>query len=165
MGSPEVAWLRLWGKAGCRPEWGRWVLGAIVSDSSRSAAVHFDGVTPILMVRDLAASLEFYVDKLGFTKDWDWGDPPGFASVSRGKVCLFLSQGSQGQAGMWLSIFVDDVDGLYEVYRGRGVTIRQPPTDFEWGMREMNVEDPDGHRLRIGSMSTVSTDNIDLVDG
>ena len=32
----------------------------------------------------------------------------------------------------------------------RGAIIREPPTDYPWGVREMNVEDLDGHRLRIG---------------
>ena len=49
-----------------------------------------------------------------------------------------------------MSIFVQDIDALYEDYKRRGTIIREPPTDFPWGVREMNVEDPDGHRLRVG---------------
>jgi uncharacterized glyoxalase superfamily protein PhnB len=49
-----------------------------------------------------------------------------------------------------MSIFVQDVDALHEDYKRRGAIIRQPPTDFPWGVREMNVEDLDGHRLRMG---------------
>ena len=49
-----------------------------------------------------------------------------------------------------MSIFVQDVDALYEDYQRRGAIIREPPTDYPWGVREMNVEDLDGHRLRVG---------------
>ena len=56
----------------------------------------------------------------------------------------------------------DFVDDLYGDYQQRGAIIRQPPTNFLWGVREMNVEDPDGHRLRIGSDATGPGDNTSL---
>lgn len=40
--------------------------------------------------------------------------------------------------------------------------IRLPPTNMPWGTREMNVEDPDGHRIRMGSDSTGPTDEDEL---
>jgi len=47
-------------------------------------------------------------------------------------------------------VFVDDVDRLHDEYLRSGAKILVPPTDHEWGMREMLVEDRDGHRLRMG---------------
>ncbi len=114
----------------------------------------FECVVPILNVKNFAESMDYYVNKLGFRKKWDWGDPPTFGSVTRGKVEIFLCEGAQGQPGMWMSIFVDDVDALHEEYKSRGAVIRQPPTNMPWGTREMNMEDPDGHRLRMGSHAT-----------
>jgi uncharacterized glyoxalase superfamily protein PhnB len=55
---------------------------------------------------------------------------------------------------MWMSIFMEDVDSLHLEYKRSGAIIRLEPTNMPWGTREMNVEDPDGHRLRIGSDST-----------
>jgi hypothetical protein len=43
----------------------------------------FAGVTPILNVRNFTASINYYVNKLGFRKRWDWGDPPTFGCVSQ----------------------------------------------------------------------------------
>lgn len=110
----------------------------------------FEHIVPILNVRSVPASIAYYVDKLGFDKKWDWGDPPGFACVGRDQIEIFLCQGGQGAPGTWISIFVQDVDALHEDYRRRGAIIRKPPEDYPWGVREMNVEDLDGHRLRIG---------------
>ncbi|MGH7176551.1 MAG: hypothetical protein ACREJC_04140 [Tepidisphaeraceae bacterium] len=42
--------------------------------------------------------------------------------------------------------------------------IRQPPTNFPWGLREMNVQDPDGHRLRMGSGTTEKDDQVALCE-
>ena len=41
----------------------------------------FEHVVPILTVRNIPASIDYYVDKLGFQKKWEWGDPPAFACV------------------------------------------------------------------------------------
>jgi catechol 2,3-dioxygenase-like lactoylglutathione lyase family enzyme len=124
--------------------------------------VYFESAIPILNVSSVPASISYYVDQLGFRLEWDWGDPPTFACVFRDKVRIFLCQGAQGAAGTWIAINVQNVDDLYEIYRNRGVTIRQKPTNFPWGMREMNVEDPDGHRLRMGSEATGPADGLPL---
>ena len=111
----------------------------------------FECLTPILRVKNFAASMDYYVHTLGFSKRWDWGEPPAFGCIARGKVEIFLSAGGQGQPGTWMSIFMTDVDALHEEYQKSGAIIRQPPTNMPWGIREMNVQDPDGHRLRMGS--------------
>ena len=123
---------------------------------------NFACVVPILHVKNFAASMNYYVDKLGFRKKWDWGDPPTFGCVTRGNVEIFICEGAQGQPGMWMSIFVDDVDALHEEYKSRGAIIRQPPTNMPWGVREMNVQDPDGHRFRMGCHSTGPADEDGL---
>jgi catechol 2,3-dioxygenase-like lactoylglutathione lyase family enzyme len=110
---------------------------------------NFECATPILNVKSLQASMDYYVQKLGFEKKWDWGDPPDFGCVRRGKVEIFLCEGGQGQPGMWMSIFMDDVDALYEEYKESGATILNPPTNYPWQTREMLVEDLDGHRFRM----------------
>jgi uncharacterized glyoxalase superfamily protein PhnB len=105
-------------------------------------------LVPVLNVGSVAASIDYYVNKLGFRKLWDWGDPPTFAGVGRDQVELFLSKDDWGGPTS-LSIFVQDVDALYEDYRKSGAAVRRPPTNFPWGVRGMDVEDPDGHRLRF----------------
>jgi catechol 2,3-dioxygenase-like lactoylglutathione lyase family enzyme len=118
----------------------------------------FECVIPILNVKNFAASMDHYVSKLGFKKKWDWGNPPTFGCVTRGNVEIFLCEGAQGRPGMRMSIFTEDVDALYEEYKRSGAIIRLTPKNMPWGTREMNVEDPDGHRLRMGSHATGPTD-------
>jgi uncharacterized glyoxalase superfamily protein PhnB len=56
----------------------------------------------------------------------------------------------QGNPGTWLAINVENVDEYYETIKARGAKIISPPDDKEWFMREMLVEDPDGHIIRFG---------------
>lgn len=110
--------------------------------------VEFEGVTPILRVKDLAASIEYYVGVLGFKLDWQ--GPGTFASVSRGRCTIFLCEGDQGHPGGWVWVGVGDAGALFEDYRSRGARVRHPPTNYEWSY-EMQVEDLDGNVLRFGS--------------
>ena len=42
------------------------------------------GVTPILNVSDIAESFLWF-EKLGWTKGWEWGQPPTFGGVCSGQ--------------------------------------------------------------------------------
>jgi uncharacterized glyoxalase superfamily protein PhnB len=122
----------------------------------------FHGVTPILNVKSVPKAISFYVDQLGFSKRWDWGDPATFGCVERDKVSIFVCEAAQGRSGTWVMIFLDSVDELYDEYTRRGVKILQRPTNMPWGTREMNVEDPDGHHIRFGSDSTGPSDPAEV---
>ena len=107
----------------------------------------FEGVSPILRVKNLSASIDYYVLKLGFKIDWQ---DPIFASVSRGRCHIFLSEGDQGNPGSWVWIGIENADALFNEYRAKGAKVRHPPTNYSWAY-EMQVEDLDGNILRLGS--------------
>ncbi len=108
-----------------------------------------ENIAPILYVTDMAKSLEFYVDTLGFKKA-DWGDDT-FTSINRDNSGIYLCKGGQGLPGTWLWIGFDgDINELYQRLKLKGVTIKLPPTNFSWAF-EMQVQDPDGHILRFGT--------------
>jgi uncharacterized glyoxalase superfamily protein PhnB len=109
-----------------------------------------NGITPIFNVNNFAASVAYYRDKLLFTVDWEWGDPPSFGSVTLGgKASLFLCEQAQGAPGTWVSLFLDDVDAYYERIKETGAIIKREPQDEPWGCRELLTEDPDGHVIRF----------------
>jgi catechol 2,3-dioxygenase-like lactoylglutathione lyase family enzyme len=118
------------------------------TQSPRKSAVVVEGVTPILAVRSLPASIDYYVSVLGFQVDWH--QPGIMASVSRDRCGIFLCEGDQGNPGTWVWIGVEDTELLFEDYRIKGAKVRHPPTNYPWAY-EMQIEDPDGHVLRFGS--------------
>jgi predicted enzyme related to lactoylglutathione lyase len=118
-----------------------------MSDPTKISA---EGLTPILYVRDFEEAMAYYTGKLLFERLWDWGDPPDFGAVRLGKVEIFFCQGGQGRPGSWLSIFLEDVDGYYERIKKLGAEVIEEPRDLPWGMREMQVRDPNQHVLRFG---------------
>jgi catechol 2,3-dioxygenase-like lactoylglutathione lyase family enzyme len=105
------------------------------------------------MVKDMAASVRYYVDVLGF-RNADWGSND-FTCVNRDRAGIYLCRGGQGQPGTWVWIGVEDVEGLHEEYKSTGAMIRHAPQNYPWAL-EMKVGDPDGHVLRFGSDSKAS---------
>lgn len=119
---------------------------------------------PNLLVRDLAASVEFYVDKLGFRVGWWWSGPQGrfvepgghesgTALVGRDQVQILLTQ-KAGQFGTWLHLDVhtaEQVDALFAEWTGRGVVVAEPPVMRAWGNYELRLSDVDGNVLRVSS--------------
>ena len=108
----------------------------------------FERAVPILRVSDMAASVRYYTEVLGFANA-DWGSEH-FTAVLRGAASIFLCRGSQGQPGTWAWVGVEDAAALYEEYLQSGARVRHPPRNYPWAL-EIHVEDPDGHILRFGS--------------
>jgi ketosteroid isomerase-like protein len=115
------------------------------------AAMQARALIPILNVSSLSDSFEWFA-RLGWAKKWAWGDldgAPTFAALESGALDIFLCQGAQGPPGMWLSVWVDDVDTVHAVCMRHALDVIRPPQDEPWGVREMHVRHPDGHVLRI----------------
>ncbi|OCK53073.1 glyoxalase [Chryseobacterium sp. CBo1] len=60
----------------------------------------------------------------------------------------FFQKPFQGQ-GMYLTIEVDDVDGLYKRIKNLGIEIKLHIRDEPWGDRHFAIEDPNGIGIDI----------------
>ena len=119
-------------------------------------------VAPYFIVDDVIATANYYRDKLGFTYDRFWGEPPAFCMVRRRGVIIMLSQLEERglmhpnnlgdpERGAWDAyIWVDDSDALYTEFKSRGVTIVRDICDQIYGCRDFEVEDCNGYRLCFG---------------
>lgn len=108
-----------------------------------------ENIAPILCVQDIARSVKFYEDILGF-QNADWGDDT-FTCITRDDTGIYLCKGSQGVPGTWIWIGFDgDIQELHRQFVEKDVTIKLPPTNFSWAC-EMQIVDPDGHILRFGT--------------
>ena len=107
---------------------------------------------PILRIFDRGKAVEFYVDYLGFTLDWEHGGAadhsPLYAQVTRGAARLHLSEhhGDASPGGAAL-IPVADIDALHRELHDRDYDYARPGIrDEDWG-RVLVVVDPFHNRL------------------
>jgi catechol 2,3-dioxygenase-like lactoylglutathione lyase family enzyme len=121
--------------------------------------MHWTCVIPNLPSRDVPAAQEWYRDTLGLEIKWLWED--NFGSVGSGYVELFLYE-TDDPAPVVCSVFVDDVDAVYERSRERGGEIVSELEPKPWGLREFSLRDPDGNVLRIGSPSGEAAESVEV---
>lgn len=123
------------------------------------SAARIIDATPVLLVRDVVRAAGYYTEKLGFTVERFWGDPPMFTIARRDGVSVMLNQVESGDTfrpngdydgrfSVYLN--VTDADALHTEYQTRGADIICAPEDQPYMMREFQVRDLDGHLLGCG---------------
>jgi predicted enzyme related to lactoylglutathione lyase len=119
-------------------------------------------VAPIFVVDDVVTTANFYRDKLGFSYERFWGEPPCFTMVHRAGAIIMLSQAGAAASMqpngapkpddfVWDAYFwIDNADALLAQFQANGVKIVRPICDQEYEMREFDIEDCNGFRLCFG---------------
>ena len=128
------------------------------------------GVIPTIRVREMAAGLAFYVDRLGFTLERG-GPTDDNSAIARGDARMMIEVAgdlySHGYneairrrlgtpSAMALYIEAPDLDELHARLEASGVEIVDPIGDRPWGQREFTVADPDGNWLTFWLASEAS---------
>jgi uncharacterized glyoxalase superfamily protein PhnB len=115
-----------------------------------------EGIRLILAVRDLRAATDFYMNVLGFGRDFGDGSD-GWSWLSRDDFRVGLGEGSDavpatehGDHSYVAYVQVHDGAGLYAELVSRGAPIPTPPETQPWGMREFALRTPEGHRMTFG---------------
>jgi catechol 2,3-dioxygenase-like lactoylglutathione lyase family enzyme len=119
---------------------------------------------PVLHVRDVEASLRFYVDRLGFTSPWRY-DEDGVAQVDRQGVALILADTWPEKIGkglIFISLNVEPetqvaaLDALRAELEAKGVSVKEG----SWGYRLLVVDDPDGNQIFFNYPSETASSKI-----
>ncbi|MHA2276647.1 MAG: VOC family protein [Candidatus Kariarchaeaceae archaeon] len=122
-------------------------------------------VAPYFQVKNINVSTEHYRDKLGFYFERLWGEPPTFAMIQRDSITIMLQEHPMGKLYPDLInpnrktnhhdwdayVWVKDLQSLYDDIQKRGGTIiSKPMNKDDYGMREFEIQDPDGYVICFG---------------
>lgn len=119
---------------------------------------------PVLAVRDVAVSVAYYRDRLGFSVGGQWPDEaaPVFAILSLGDVTIALDHDpiaaggrahtkDQAHSSGWSAyVYIADADGYRDRLRQTGADVAREPEDAFYVCRDFDVRDPDGHLIAFG---------------
>ena len=118
--------------------------------------MRFEGLT--LTVESVERSLEFYCGKLGLAAEWNAA--PAFAMIRVGVGTIGLlsivearkdgvtEASSTQRRAIHVEFSTDDLDGLFEELKAKGVDFHRPPHDEPWE-RSMTAFDPDGYSVEF----------------
>jgi lactoylglutathione lyase len=118
----------------------------------------------ILAVRDVAASVAFYRDVVGFEVEAEFDDPP-YASLALAGMRLSLAEQGHAsedrpgvemtapvdpsQAAAVVVVEVDDARAEYTAMQAAGVRLLAEPYEPPWGGCRFFAIDPDGFLVEI----------------
>ena len=110
----------------------------------------------VLAVKDLKIEAAYYIDKLGFDRDFT---APGWEFLSFGIFKVMLGECADemtaeatGNHSWFAHALVENVDEVYEEFLQRGAQILSPISDKPWNIRDFSVVTPDGHRIVFGQL-------------
>src|SRR5215208_1168650 len=105
----------------------------------------------VLAVKDLKIEAAYYIDKLGFDRDFT---APGWEFLSFGDFKVMLGECSDEMIAQATGnhVLIKNVDDVYNEFTDRGVQLLSPIENKPWGIREFSVKTPDGHRIVFGQM-------------
>lgn len=120
------------------------------------------GQASVLVARDVAAAVAYWVGKLGFTLRGSWGEPVDFAILERDGSRVMLGQAKpeaeitpywKQRDGLWNAYFwVDDARSIYDEMTARGAIIDYELCTQPYGVLEFGVRDLEGHDIAFGQV-------------
>jgi catechol 2,3-dioxygenase-like lactoylglutathione lyase family enzyme len=124
-----------------------------------------ESVCPFFIVKDIEASIAFYVDKLGFKVSFKGpDDDPYFGIVERDGAWFMLkaitpdvqpvpNHTRHGWARWDAYVYVPEVDALYEEFKSQGIVFDSPLDVNSDSLRGFEILDSDGYRLYFGRIA------------
>ena len=118
--------------------------------------IRLEGLT--LTVASVERSIEYYGGKLGLKVEWNAA--PAFAMIRHGAGTIgllsvlearkegVLDSTPEQRRAIHVEFSTDDLDGLYEELKAKGIEFHQPPHDEPWE-RSMTALDPDGYAVEF----------------
>jgi len=121
-------------------------------------------ISPLLAVRDMKKTIEFYKNSLGFKLGMTFPDVENreYADLSKdGMVLMVIPAQDHGidireNLGIGVNIYMNidgDIDEYYNELKNRNVRIAVDIKDEPYGVRDFTVEDIDGYTLTFSQLS------------
>jgi uncharacterized glyoxalase superfamily protein PhnB len=120
-------------------------------------------LSPLLAVRNVEETIEFYKNILGFETGMVFPDEnnPEYADLSKdGMVMMFLLAknmdiGSDEKLGIGVNLYMEidgDIDEYYAELKNKSAKIVYDINDEHFGVRDFAIEDIDGYQLTFNRL-------------
>jgi lactoylglutathione lyase len=139
--------------------------------AAQDAEIALQQLVPLLEVRSMDASLQFYVEGLGFrmTNEWVPDGRRRWCWIEQGAVALMLQEvvpperydrefAGRSGIGVSLNFICRDAIAFFRLMRQRGIPAQRPFVgNYMW---VTSLEDPDGFRLHFESPTDAPEETV-----
>ncbi|HEY9002897.1 MAG TPA: VOC family protein [Mucilaginibacter sp.] len=120
----------------------------------------FIRINPLLPVKNLRETLDYYRDTLGFSDEWTWTDKNGNETdggIRRDDMRLLFGEApdfviiisSYPKSRLPLMWFVENIDEIFKEYKARGIEFADTLRTHPYGLREFAFIDINGYYIRV----------------
>lgn len=117
---------------------------------------------PVLSVPDVAATVKYWHEVLGFPGHWTWGTPPNHGGVTWHGAFIQFSRDSDAAArlhGQCVWIRVKNIRELYQMHQERQANIVMHLEKQPWGFEEYVVRDLNGNFVTFAAPASAGGDH------
>jgi hypothetical protein len=117
----------------------------------------------VLLVRNVPASVAYWVEKVGFEATGVWGEPPEFAILRRDDARIMVGKAkddhtliphSKARDALWNAYFwINDAKAMFAELSGRGAIIDYGLEMKDYGVLEFGIRDLDGQDIGFGEVA------------
>jgi catechol 2,3-dioxygenase-like lactoylglutathione lyase family enzyme len=119
--------------------------------------IEFKGI-PTFRILDYDQAVEFYIDFLGFTIDWEHRFAPSepvYMQISRDELVLHLSENKRFRTGSITFVDTTGIEPFHEELKGKDKPGSVPDVSkTDWHTLQLEIEDPFGNLLRFNESLT-----------
>ncbi|MCF0071251.1 GNAT family N-acetyltransferase [Dyadobacter sp. CY261] len=112
---------------------------------------------PVLAVNDVAATVKYWHEVLGFPGHWTWGTPPNHGGVNWHGAFIQFSRNAEAAErlrGQCVWLRVKNIRELYQVHQELRAEIIMPLAKQPWGFEEYVVKDLNGNYVTFAAPSS-----------
>lgn len=116
--------------------------------SNEESEFYLSHVEPVLAVKSVTETVDYWHTVLGFPNKWTWGEPPNHGGVHWQGVfvqfsqCPELASVSKGNS---IFIRVKDLEAFYHFHQSKNAEIVEPLENKPWGLAGYTLRDLNGY--------------------
>ncbi len=117
---------------------------------------------PVLSVNDVAETVKYWHEVLGFPGQWTWGTPPNHGGVSWHGAFIQFSRNTEAAGrmrGQSVWVRVRNIRELYQMHLDRKAEIVMHLEKQPWGFEEYVVQDLNGNYITFAAPATSGSES------
>jgi catechol 2,3-dioxygenase-like lactoylglutathione lyase family enzyme len=116
----------------------------------------FSSAVPVIATADVAGTVRYFEQTLGFKQQWLWGEPPVYAGIKAGGAMMYVCHDPELAAtikerrlGPDIFLWVNNIESVYRQHRANNAEITEELSARSWGVRQYVIREPNGYLLKV----------------